>query len=127
MGVFKRSFCLYPKTLIVVVARGNFKGELLNTLSSFPEYLDLCDVGPDPSEEDPVEQSSKYSLTGFITWDPIFSDYTVHMKNKKREDKKVDWFLYNIRGTRTMSDETFRSNNVCFDAQILMFTQHGQD
>jgi hypothetical protein len=58
MGEFKRNLIFYPKTLIVVVDRGNFKGELRNLLSSFPEHLDLSEIGSDPSEDESIELST---------------------------------------------------------------------
>jgi len=43
---------------------------------------------------------TKYQLSGFITQDPILHDYSVNLRNKKREVANLDhdWVIFNKRG-----------------------------
>lgn len=34
-----------------------------------------------------IDKSAKYTLQGFIALDPIYKDYYVYLKNKKREQQ----------------------------------------
>lgn len=63
MGEFNRNIVFYPKTLIVVVDRMNFKGELRNLISSFPNHLDLSEhcsnpVNPDLQEKHKIKDKN---------------------------------------------------------------------
>jgi hypothetical protein len=68
---------------------------------------------------------TKYQLSGFITQDPILHDYSVNLRNKKREVANLDhdWVIFNKRGLQKTSNEIMFSKISSNNAQILMYKQ----
>ena len=107
----------------------DMKGNLRDLLNSFPFELNLKEhfIGKKKMTKANKVESTWYDICGIVSQDPIFLDYTVHMKNKKRENAKYDWFVYNKRGIEKLSDDTQISEFVSCNAQIVMYQQRGQD
>jgi hypothetical protein len=69
--------------------------------------------------------TTQYQLSGFITLDPILQDYSVCLRNKKKEVANFDhdWVTFNKRGLQKTTDEIMFSNITSTNAQILMYKQ----
>jgi hypothetical protein len=69
--------------------------------------------------------TTQYQLSGFITQDPILQDYSVCLRNKKKESANLyhDWVIFNKRGLQKTTNEIMFSNNSSNNAQILMYQQ----
>jgi hypothetical protein len=68
---------------------------------------------------------TRYQLSGFITQDPILHDYSVCLRNKKKEIANLDhdWVIFNKRGLQKTTNDIMFSNISSNNAQILMYKQ----
>jgi ubiquitin C-terminal hydrolase len=107
-----------PKTLIIVIDRFTEKAGLTNLVSSFPDEIDLNKHVVKKKKSDSV-----YKLAGFISYDPLYVDYNVCLKNKAKEVKNNDhdWAIFNKRGMTKVTGEQMFAENTSHNTQILMY------
>jgi len=95
-GQSQRKILVLPKSIIIVLDRFDDAGALKNLLGSFPQELDFKKYMIDSN----TSTFTRYQLSGFITQDPILHDYSVCLRNKKKEIANLDhdWVTFNKRG-----------------------------
>lgn len=123
-SIQKRLIAL-PKSLMVVVDRFDNDGNLNNLLGRVPKQIELGAYLNEENKE--LAHETKFRLAGFIFNDPTASDYSVVLKNKKREQKdEKDWIVFNKRNMKKVSDESLFNGDISHNAQILLYKRVGE-